>query len=417
MVESKPQKSGCAKNDPIPDVKFALDGGVKFAVFDSISSIAPEWDRLVPDEYFHQSPYLRTLEKSNRDNLSNLYVLIYNESSEPMGAILFQRLILTFSNSFRYEKYTTDRSYYSRMLQRFRQWVLALFSVRLITVGNLFLTGQYGFQFAPNSMDTQDQFKLVNKILRRLKKVLRKTPYCYSGVIYKDYFSSQRPTSPVKLGMEEFFIDPNMILKMRPSWLTFDDYLLDMRSKYRVRHRNAMKKFRGIERRMLDKDFIDQNYKEMFGLYDSILEGSGFVLAKGGETYFKNLKEELGEELNAVGYFLEDKLIAFYTWVLDHKKMDTHFIGLEPALNLKYQLYLNILLDLVRDAIEHKATEVYYFRTALEIKSSIGAEPVEMSCYFRHNNWLMNRLIVPLGFKYFVPVQSWKQRHPFKPVT
>jgi len=95
------------------------------------------------------------------------------------------------------------------------------------------------------------------------------------------------------------------------------------------------------------------------------------------------------------------------------EKMDSHFIGFNKSLNGKYQIYLNILLDLVKDAIEEEAISLYYFRTALEIKSSVGAEPYDMSCYFRHTNPMINRL-VRYPFKSFVPTQNWKQRHPFK---
>jgi hypothetical protein len=126
------------------------------------------------------------------------------------------------------------------------------------------------------------------------------------------------------------------------------------------------------------------------------------------------LKKELGDNLHVTGYFKNDHLVGFYTWVIDGKKLDSHFIGLEPTLNLRHQIYLNILLDLAKDAIIHRASSLYYYRTALEIKSSIGARPHDMWCYFRHNNWLLNKYFIPTAFKYFVPKPQWVQRHPFK---
>ena len=52
-------------------------------------------------------------------------------------------------------------------------------------------------------------------------------------------------------------------------------------------------------------------------------------------------------------------------------------------------------------------------RTALEIKSSIGATPVEMSGFIYHNNKLINRFIGKI-FKNLEPELHWQQRHPFK---
>ena len=204
-----------------------------------------------------------------------------------------------------------------------------------------------------------------------------------------------------------------MILKMKPSWLNFDDYLLDMKSKYRVRLKNAMKKFAPIERRVLSLEEVRTYNSEMYSLYSEILEGSGFVLAMGRENYFEELKRQLGDALQVTGYFLDGKLVGFYTWVVEGDKMDSHFIGFKKELNNTYQLYLNILLDLVRDGIKEKVASIYYFRTALEIKSSVGAEPYDMTCYYKQMNPLLNKLVPPI-FDYFIPQQTWKQRHPFK---
>jgi hypothetical protein len=180
-----------------------------------------------------------------------------------------------------------------------------------------------------------------------------------------------------------------------------------------VRLKNAKKKFKGVERRELSMEEVEQYNGGMYNLYEKILSGSGFVLAKGDSTYFKTLKTQLGERYHIIGYFLEEKLVGFYTWILEDDKLDSHFIGLDPSLNNRYQLYLNILLDLVKDGIDQEAKSIYYFRTALEIKSSVGAVPYEMICYFRHTSSIINS-VVPLVFKYFIPQQQWDQRHPFK---
>jgi len=282
----------------------------------------------------------------------------------------------------------------------------------MMTVGNLYLTGDYGMYLAQQS--DQEKFELLSDILKMLRKELCGTPYRFSGVLYKDFFEKEEIQLPSNLGLTRFCIDPNMILPIRESWKNFDDYLGDMRSKYRVRLKGGMRKFRGIEKRELNYDQVCQYNDEIYKLYNDILDGSGFVLARGDENYFKVLKELLGEELHVIGYFLDDKLVGFYTWVLEDTKMDSHFIGINSELNLRHQLYLNILLDLVRDSINQGAKSLYFFRTALEIKSSIGAEPYEMACYFRHMNPLLNKFLIPPAFKYFVPQQSWVQRHPFK---
>ena len=413
-IVKKKRSIWCSKSQDLPVGKSKLKKwDLDVSIHQNIDDIVGRWNDLVPDETFAQGKYLKTLERTNPDNLRNLYVLLSRDESD-VAAILIQVLVLNMSESFNYDNYTTDRSYWSRTWQRVRQWFVSLITFRMLTVGNLYLTGQYGIHFADDSYTPEVQFDIVDGLLKYLKKELCNTPFRFNGILYKDFFVDKAPSNVKELGMESFTIDPNMILPLRGSWQSFDDYLLDMRSKYRVRLKNAMRKFKGIERRILNQEEINKHRDRMYDLYTQILDGSGFVLAMGKQPYFAVLKEELKEDLVVTGYFLDDELIGFYTWVMEGSKMDSHFIGFEKSINMKFQLYLNILLDLVRDAIDNKASSLYYYRTALEIKSSVGAEPHDMFCFFKHTNPLINKLVIPLSFKYFVPQQNWKQRHPFK---
>lgn len=413
VVTEKKKSSWCSKSTSLPVNSFRLETwGIDVTLKSEIESIHTSWDKLTPDESFARSKYLKTLELTNPDHLKNLYVILSKDGQE-IGAILLQSLVLKLAQSFDYDNYTTNRSFFSRLWQKFRQLMISFITFRMITVGNLYLTGQYGLHLNGQGYSKEEIYTITQDLLHQLRKELRRTEYRFSGVLYKDFFEEKTTTNAAKLGLYPFKIDPNMILKMRPSWNSFDDYLLDMKSKYRVRLKNAMKKFGPIERRVLSLADVQVHNAKMYELYNLILDGSGFVLAKGNENYFLELKKQLGDDLHVEGYFLEGKLIGFFTWVMEGTKMDSHFIGFDTSINNKYQIYLNILLDLVKAAITQKSESLYYFRTALEIKSSVGSEPHDMTCYFQMSNSFLNKF-VPISFKYFVPQQSWKQRHPFK---
>ncbi len=393
---------------------YTLTEDISFKVFDKMDFIKVQWDGLMPDEWFYKSAYLKSLEDSNPDHIANLYVLV-SKAGILSGALLLQRTILEVKESFNYEQYSTNRSTMSIWWQRFRQWFLSMFSIRILTIGNLFLTGNYGIMLSSFG-SKEEQFLLAQAIVNKLKIVLKKSPYRFKAQLYKDFFVPHVPDKKV-IEMVKFRIDPNMILDMNKSWNHFDDYLLDMKSKYRVRMKSALKRASSLTRRTMSLEEIVRHEATLYKLYSDLLDGAGFVLAKGKQNYFTELKRAFGESFMVVGYWSGDELVAFYTWVQEGDKMDTHFIGFRQDLNNQFQLYLNILLDLVRDAISIQATKVYFFRTALEIKSSIGASPHEMVCYFRLNNTLLNRFVVLKLFPAFVPKQTWEQRHPFKGST
>jgi len=63
--------------------------------------------------------------------------------------------------------------------------------------------------------------------------------------------------------------------------------------------------------------------------------------------------------------------------------------------------------------IEYQFKKIIFGRTALEIKSSIGAEPIMMSGFIFHTNSFINKFM-PKIFPKLEPTLAWQQRHPFK---
>ena len=98
--------------------------------------------------------------------------------------------------------------------------------------------------------------------------------------------------------------------------------------------------------------------------------------------------------------------------ILNHDVLETYFLGYDSDHQYKNQLYLNMLYDMLGFAIEHKLSSVVYARTAMEIKSSVGAKPIPMTMYMRHTNDLAN-LILKGVFNFMKPNQNWEERHPF----
>lgn len=90
-----------------------------------------------------------------------------------------------------------------------------------------------------------------------------------------------------------------------------------------------------------------------------------------------------------------------------------HFIGYERSLNNNLELYHNILLKLLQTALRVGAREINFARTALEIKSSVGAEPQDLYCYIAHKSKIINS-VVPHILEFLKPKDNWVQRRPFK---
>ncbi len=67
---------------------------------------------------------------------------------------------------------------------------------------------------------------------------------------------------------------------------------------------------------------------------------------------------------------------------------------------------------MVEESLQVGARRLLLSRTALEIKSSIGAVAEPAYVYMAHVNPLLNSL-VPLSVGLLEPVEVWEPRHPF----
>jgi hypothetical protein len=76
-------------------------------------------------------------------------------------------------------------------------------------------------------------------------------------------------------------------------------------------------------------------------------------------------------------------------------------------------LYLNMLYDMVGYGIKKQFDHVIFARSAMEIKSSVGAQAEEVYGVIKHTNPILNKFMSRL-FPYFDPKIEWKERNPFK---
>ena len=75
--------------------------------------------------------------------------------------------------------------------------------------------------------------------------------------------------------------------------------------------------------------------------------------------------------------------------------------------------FSNHILAVAAAGKEKGFKTIVFARTALEIKSSVGAKPVKMYGLITHSNALINHNIARF-FNYLEPKTDWQERNPFK---
>ena len=388
--------------------------GFTFEIFHDVEDLPNNW--LVaapPNNGFLHKPFLSALQDGHPAGMKFSYLIFYKKD-QPIGVAYCQITPFSVGESV---QNVDEKDRYPCLVRAFGRIVRNLVAGKnrnLLVCGNLLLTGEHGFYF-PDAVDKTTVFDVLEEALILTQNELESKGINIDGIFIKDIAEAHR--APVKVltdrKFREFTFHPNMVLELRENWQTFEDYMNDISSKYKVRARKAFKSLDGIEKRELSDNQIFSFKNRLFELYKAVVDNQDFNMVALSESYLPSLKRKLGDTFKIYGYFLEEKLIGYYTTIKNHHELEAHFLGFEPGLNRDYHIYHNMLFDILKLGIEQGVKKIVYARTAMEIKSTIGAKPQQMLCYIRASNRLTNKVLPPI-VEYLKPSTDWVARNPFK---
>ncbi|MDO3695690.1 hypothetical protein QVZ41_12645 [Wenyingzhuangia sp. chi5] len=369
----------------------------------TIQDFVKDWSLVRHHNLYLTAPYLRAIENSQIPYLSFLYVIVYQREI-PVGVLYFQNIEIT--NGFYFQD-----TFPKELKKRITTKMLKSLCGNLLVCGNFFATGENGF-----ALHDDISSKIVYDVLKDLKSVLKKTknPLGSSFTLFKEFWGNQELVIQQTLDKKyhSFEIDVNMVLSISNNWHTFQEYLGDMTTKYRTRAKSVYKKTESVKAREFSAVEIKASQSLIHELYVSVVNTASFNMVKFTEENFYQFKKELKENFVFTGYFLENALVAFSTACFTDSGLDANYVGINYQINKSMPLYQRILYDYVQLAITNQVKELRLGRTAELMKSSLGAEPVPMKLYIKHDLQMVNTLIKPLVKK--VKPSTYELRSPFK---
>ena len=370
--------------------------------YSSISEINPsELEELntLNNTYFSKD-FLFAFESSN-PTIDFKYILIEKEKGA-IALVLIQTIQLSIDVVLKNTK----------MPSFIRRFIYSLFHndhINIMFCGNIFLSGEHGILIkdSENKMEVIKAICSEINILAKLKKPLH-------AIFIKDFIEESRKHTDYfqKCGFTPMHVEPNMIISINENWKSFDDYKQTLKSKYRVKANKADKTSAQLEARILTDSDLEFFKDELQQLYENTIANADFnAQVLNLNTYIK-LRSKYHDNFIVKAYFLEKKLVGFLSALANNHHLDAHFIGLDYSLNKQHAIYPRILNDYVRLGIEKKSSYINLGRTASEIKTTIGATPIELTCYIKHKRPWINRLIRP--FVERVQLKEFRQHFPFK---
>ncbi len=281
--------------------------------------------------------------------------------------------------------------------------------IKIMFCGNVFLSGEYCLSFSEKTK----REKAVKEIGRALDTISKSVNPLHA-IFIKDF---EKKALDYSQGFESFGftnikVEPNMLVHLKPEWKSFEDYKDALKSKYRVKANKADSKSQALEGRFMSKNDIESAQKALQNLYQNTIDNANFNAQVLNLKTYIELKSFYKDDFIVKGYFLDGEIVGFLSALKNRSHLDAHFIGLNYRLNKAHAIYPRILNDYVRIGIENKVSVINLGRTASEIKTTIGAVPLDLSCYIKHKSPFINALVRPFFRR--IQIKSFKQHSPFK---
>ena len=362
------------------------------------TDLPQSWDAIAQSSIFLQKEYLTALASSEPANVNNRFIAIFQDD-RMIAVALIQQIDLNQLQTFG----TRDHG----LKIKVRDFLFKNFAGKLTIVGNNMLTCQHAIACSEGTNPSE--------ILAYLKeKVLPEFPGQHIHIL-KDFPAEELPYFQQDIFKKslKFTSQPSMCFSIKDAWSKEQDYVNALSKKYRDQYKRARKKAEGIEKRQLSLSEIIEQEERIYELYVHVAENAPFNTFFLAKNHFSALKENMGDAFRFFAYFEAGKLVGFNTLFQHDEVLETYFLGYDPSIQKEKMLYLNMLYDMVGCAIVNQFKHINFGRTAMEIKSSIGAVPVNMYGFMEHQYPWINRYLSSI-FQLLEPEVSWIQRHPFK---
>ncbi|WP_179343201.1 hypothetical protein [Winogradskyella ursingii] len=375
---------------------------LNFEVFTTVNDIPKNyWDHVNCCSNIYYSPeFLRAFEVANVDIDFNYIFILRNKEAV---AFAYTQIV-----TIGVETITKN----IKMSGRIRAMVNRLFcnnQLHVLFCGNVFLSGEYG-TFLKAGEDKIATFTAIAEAVKSLSKSTKKL----QAIFVKDFKDESLYITNHLLDYDyaAMNVEPNMIISLQPEWNSFKDYTNALKSKYRVKANRADAKSDILDAKFFSKNDIKTYKTQLQELYQNTIDNADFNAQILNLDTYIHLKKEFEDEFFVKGYFLNETLVGFLSAMKNGDNLDAHFIGIDYEKNKDYGIYTRILNDYLRLGISTQAKLINLGRTASEIKSTLGAQPEALTCYFKHKRYLPNQMLKP--FIKNVKIKSYKQHKVYK---
>jgi hypothetical protein len=372
---------------------------VQVRVWRNIEEVRPaEWDFLLgPDDLQQSHRFVRLCQESRVEDAEFWHLLLY-QGGRLCGVATLSRMHAHL------DLLAADLP--RRLLGAVRRCWPGFLRVPILFCGLPVSFGQPCLRLAPWA----DPVAACRAVAGTMEQVARATGV---GLLCLKEFDPGGAERLESLGGQGFFRVPSLPSCSLPLiWDSFPSYLESMTSGYRrqVRATLAARRSAGLQVRCLDR--FSREGKAIFALYGQVIQRARFRLETLNSSFLHRLDTELGDQSRAI--FLErgGRPLAVAILLRTPKVVTFLLAGLDYSADRAWQVYPNLVLEVVAEAIRSGASRLEMGQTSYPLKSRLGAIEVPRFLFLRHRHPL-GHLLLRRSARLLFPRQEYPRRRVF----
>jgi hypothetical protein len=375
-------------------------GPLRVRIHRDIDEIDPaEWDRLLSDDELQLSHhFVRLCQGSRVENADYWYLLVYEDD----------RLCAVASLSRVHVPLDVLSSGRTRSLIRaVRRLRPAFLRLGLLFCGLPVSFGQPCLKLAPWA-DGAAVCRTLAVVMDRIGRETNTHLLCLKEF---DPVAAVPVDSVCRCGFFRVPSLPSCSLALR--WATFADYLRDMAAGYRrqlqatLRARDAA----GLTVRWIEKFAAEGDV--IHALYSEVIERAKYRLETLNRAFIDRLDTDLGTQSRALFLERHGQPLAMAIMLFSGRLATFLLAGLDYQADRQWQVYPNLVVEVVAEAIRSGASRLEMGQTSYPLKSRLGAVAVPRFLYLRHRQPTAHLLLRAAAGLLF-PAQDSPVRHVFR---
>ena len=368
--------------------------GLEIRVYRDISDVAAaEWDSVLgPDDLLMSHRFVQACQQARIENAAFWHLLI-RKNNELIGVATLHRMFVNLE--------LLANGVTRKLVDQLKARTPGFLRLPVLFCGLPVSCGQPCLKITPG-LHFERACAAVVEIMERVAETTSTQLLCFKEF---DPDAVEQMDFVLSCGYFRTFSLPSCSMAL--TWDSFSSYLGGMRSAYRRQVQSSLRARReaGLQVHRLEKNAA---YSEtIFALYSRTILRAQQRLEMLNPEFFRLLTTGLGKQAQVILIELAGRPLAMALMLFTGNVATFLFAGMDERRHPQWQLYQNLLVEVVAASIDAGATRLELGQTSYAMKSRLGAEESPRYLYLRYRGLLKHSLL-----RGFSPVLFPKYKYP-----